>query len=276
MSAVTRVGVIGLGLMGSGIAEVCARAGLDVRVVEADRERLDAGLHRLRSSLTRAVERAKIDARAADEAWARVSGFTTLEALADRELIIEAASEDEALKLDLFARLDALADPSAVLASNTSAIPIGRLAAATTRPARVIGLHFFNPAPVMQLVEVIAPSTTSAEVLEQVQAVAVALGKTPVRAPDRAGFVVNALLIPYLLDAVRMLERGDATAVDIDTAMRLGCGHPMGPLELADLAGLDTVAAAAGSLGLTAPAMLSELVAAGHLGRKSGRGFHDY
>lgn len=274
MSEITRVGVIGLGLMGSGIAELCARAGLDVRVVETDEERLDAGLERVRVSLARAVERAKLDAADADDAMARITGVTDIEALADRELIIEAASEDEALKLDLFARLDAIADRSAILASNTSAIPIGRLAAATAWPDRVVGLHFFNPAPVMQLVEVIAASTTTDDALERARAFAVRLGKTPVRAPDTAGFIVNALLIPYLLDGIRMLERGDATADDIDTAMRLGCGHPMGPLELADFAGLDTVAAAASSLGLEPPAMLRRLVAAGDLGRKSGQGFY--
>ena len=276
MSGITRVGVIGLGLMGSGIAELCARAGLDVVVVETGTATLDAGLVRVRASLDHAVERSKLDAAAADAAIARLTGVTAIESLADRELVIEAAAEDEALKLDLFARLDALVDPSAILASNTSAIPIARLAAATARPERVVGLHFFNPAPVMQLVEVIPSAATSAECVESVRAFAERLGKTTVRAPDRAGFIVNALLIPYLLDGIRMLERGDATADDIDTAMRLGCGHPMGPLELADLAGLDTVAAAASSLGLDPPRALTELIAGGRLGRKSGRGFYEY
>jgi 3-hydroxybutyryl-CoA dehydrogenase len=276
VSDITRVGVIGLGLMGSGIAEVCARAGLDVRVVETDEARLAAGLDRVRSSLARAVERGKLDATTSDAAILRINGVADVEALADRDLVVEAASEDETLKLELFARLDALADPGAILASNTSAIPIARLAAATSRPERVLGVHFFNPAPVMQLVELIPAVTTSAETFERARAFTVALGKTPVRAPDRAGFIVNALLIPYLLDGIRMLERGDASAEDIDEAMRLGCGHPMGPLELADFAGLDTVAAAAGPLGLEVPAVLARLVAAGDVGRKSGRGFYSY
>lgn len=276
MSEITRVGVIGLGLMGSGIAEVCARARLDVRVVETDGERLAAGIDRILASLARAVERGKLDAAAADAARARIHGVTGIDQLADRDLVVEAASEDEALKLDLFVRLDAQADPSAILASNTSAIPISRLAAATSRPERVLGIHFFNPAPVMQLVELIPSAATADAVFERARAFAVQLDKTPVRAPDRAGFIVNALLIPYLLDGIRMLERGEATAEDIDTAMRLGCGHPMGPLELADLAGLDTVAAAADSLGLEPPSALACLVADGHLGRKSGRGFYDY
>lgn len=268
--------MVGLGLMGSGIAELCARADLDVVAVETDETRLEAGLDRVRDSLARAVDRGKLDARAAERARTRIVGALAVEALADRDLVIEAASEDEALKLELFARLDALAGPSTTLASNTSAIPIGRLAAATTRPDRVVGLHFFNPAPVMGLVEVIPAASTSADTFERARAFAIRLGKTPVRAPDRPGFIVNALLIPYLLDGIRMLERGDATAVDIDTAMRLGCGHPMGPLELADLAGLDTVAAAARSLGLEPPAALARLIAAGDLGRKSGRGFYDH
>jgi 3-hydroxybutyryl-CoA dehydrogenase len=276
VSDISRVGVIGLGLMGSGIAELCARAGLDVLVVETDDARLDTGLGRVRASLARAVERGKLDAGAAEEARARISGATAVEHVADRELIIEAASEDEELKLRLFARLDAITDASAILASNTSAIPIERLAAATARPQRVVGLHFFNPAPVMQLVEVIPAASTSTEAVERARAFALRLGKTPVRAPDRPGFIVNALLIPYLLAGIRMVERGEASAIDVDTAMRLGCGHPMGPLELADFAGLDTVLAAALSLGIEPPTALERLVAAGDLGRKSGRGFYDH
>lgn len=276
MSDITRVGIIGLGLMGSGIAELSARAGLDVRVVETDEDRLDAGLERVRASLARAVERGKLDVDAAAEARARIAGGTALEDLVDRELVVEAASEDEGLKLALFARLDAIVDGSGILASNTSAIPIERLAAVTARPERVVGLHFFNPAPVMQLVEVIPASSTSGATVERARSFTLRLGKTPVSAPDRPGFIVNALLIPYLLDAIRMVQRGEASAVDIDTAMRLGCGHPMGPLELADFAGLDTVAAAGRSLGIEPPAVLERLVAAGHLGRKTGRGFYEH
>lgn len=280
----TRVGVIGLGLMGSGIAEVCARAGHDVRVVETTAATLDAGLDRLARSLDRGVARGKLTAEDADAARARVTGGTDLGELADREVVIEAAVEDEALKLDLFRRLDAVvASPDAILASNTSAIPISRLAAATASPGRVIGLHFFNPAPVMELVEVIPALQTTPATVDAARAFATGLGKTCVTAPDRAGFVVNALLIPYLLAGIRMLERGEASAADIDTAMRLGCAHPMGPLELCDLAGLDTVASAARSLHreygealYAPPPLLLRMVDAGMLGRKSGRGFHAY
>lgn len=282
-SGVGVVGVVGLGLMGSGIAEVCARAGHEVRAVEADAESVAVGLARVRASLARAVERGKVSPEDADAARARIIATTELPDLAGCDLVIEAATEDEAAKLAIFRRLDAVVAPDAIVASNTSAIPISRLAAATAHPERVLGLHFFNPAPVMGLVEVIAADATARAVAERATAFVRDLGKTPVAAPDRAGFIVNALLVPYLLAGIRMLERGLASAEDIDTAMRLGCGHPMGPLELADLTGLDTVAAAAASLHRDSgeplhepPALLRELVDAGRLGRKSGRGFHDY
>jgi 3-hydroxybutyryl-CoA dehydrogenase len=213
----------------------------------------------------------------------RVRGGLDVAELADRELVIEAASEDEALKLDLFRRLDDVVGDTALLASNTSAIPISRIAAATGAPERVIGLHFFNPAPVMGLVEVIPGLRTSPEITRRAVQFVEHLGKTPVVAPDRAGFIVNALLVPYLLAGIRMLDTGNASADDIDAAMRLGCGHPMGPLELADLAGLDTVAAAATSLHrefgeaqYAPPPLLQRMVESGLLGRKSGAGFHRY
>lgn len=283
MSGIPRVGVVGLGLMGSGIAEVSARAGLEVRVAEAGEVALEAGLARIRASLHRAVERGKATREEADAALARISGSPDLAPLADCDLVIEAVVEDEAVKIALFRQLDELLGPEAVLASNTSAIPIGVLAAATSRPSSVIGLHFFNPAPVMELVEVIPALRTSPETTERATAFVASLGKTAVRAPDRGGFIVNALLIPYLLSGIRMVESGMASAEDVDTAMRLGCAHPMGPLQLADLAGLDTVASAADALHrefgephLVAPPLLRRMVEAGLLGRKSGEGFYRY
>ena len=279
-----RVGVIGLGLMGSGIAELCARAGHEVRVIETDARALAAGLERVRRSLDRGVERGKLTAAEADAAADRITGSVEFADLADRQLVIEAAIEDETLKTDLFRRLDAVVtDPSAIIASNTSAIAISKLAAATTQPGRVVGLHFFNPAPVMELVEVIGSLSSGPDTLARADAFVRGLGKTTVVAPDRAGFIVNALLVPYLLAGIRMLDGGHATAEDIDTAMRLGCAHPMGPLELADLAGLDTVVAAAASLQrefaeplYAPPPLLLRLVEAGRLGRKSGTGFYEY
>ncbi len=278
----TRVGVVGAGLMGSGIAEVCARHGHDVTVVETSEEALAAGLERLERSLARGVERGKLTAGESAEARGRVTGAVDLDALADRELVIEAATENEAAKLEIFRRLDAVVDPDTVLASNTSAIPISRLGAATTRPERVVGLHFFNPAPVMELVEIIPALLTSPATLDRARDFATGLGKTCVVAPDRAGFVVNALLIPYLLAAIRMVESG-TSAETVDTAMRLGCAHPLGPLALADLAGLDTVASAAEALHrehgeplYAPPPLLRRMVESGLLGRKTGRGFHTY
>ncbi|CAN5269053.1 3-hydroxybutyryl-CoA dehydrogenase [soil metagenome] len=283
MSGIATVGVVGLGLMGSGIAEVCARAGLEVRAVESGEAALQAGLGRIRASLARAVDRGKAGQEEADAASARIRASTELTDLAGCDLVIEAIVEDQAAKLELFGRLDAILGADAILASNTSAIPIGVLSGATSRPGSVIGVHFFNPAPVMQLVEVIPALRTDERTVERAREFVRSVGKTAVAAPDRAGFVVNALLIPYLLSAIRMLETGHATADDIDTAMRLGCAHPMGPLELADLAGLDTVASAAWALHrehhephYAPPPLLQRMVEAGMLGRKSGRGFFSY
>lgn len=281
---ITRVGIVGGGLMGSGIAEVCGRAGIDTVVVEASADLADAASSRVGRSLAKAVERGKLDADDREATLSRIRFLTDLGGLADRELIIEAIVEDRGAKRDLFSRIDAVAPWASVLASNTSSIPIVDLATATSRPGRVVGLHFFNPVPVMRLVEVIPSLLTDATTVELVTGfAATTLGKTVVRAPDRAGFIVNALLIPYLTDAIRMLEAGHATREDIDAAMTLGAGYPMGPLALCDLIGTDTVAAVAESLyeefgepRLAPPALLRRMVAGGLLGRKTGHGFYEY
>ncbi len=271
--------------MGSGIAEVCARSGLDVVVSEVRAEFAAAARQRVEKSLVRAVETGKATEDQAAEAAARIRIVVGLEELADRQLVIEAATESETLKLAVFAELDRIVtDQQAILASNTSSIPISKLSVATGRPDRVVGVHFFNPAPVQKLVEIIPSLLTSTETTERVAAFASeALGKTVVMAKDRAGFVVNALLIPYLLSAVRMFEAGHATPEDIDNGMVLGCAHPMGPLRLLDLVGLDTTKSAAESMyaeygepHYAPPALLSRMVEAGLLGRKSGRGFYEY
>lgn len=284
MTKIERVGVIGLGLMGSGIAEVLARSGVEVIAAESTPESLRDGLTRVHSSLKRATEKGRLSVEDANAAADRISGGASLEALAGCQLMIEAATENVDAKLGIFRKLDVIGGPETILASNTSSIPITDLAAAVSAPERVIGMHFFNPAPAMDLVEVVAATQTDpntvAAVMEFVHDV---LGKTPVEVPDRAGFVVNALLVPYLLSAIRMLDAGRATEANIDTAMRLGCGHPMGPLTLTDLIGLDVVAAAADSMyqeylepQYATPPLLLRMVAAGWLGRKSGRGFFPY
>jgi 3-hydroxybutyryl-CoA dehydrogenase len=285
MSEITRVGVAGCGLMGSGIAEICARGGLDVIVREIDSAAAEAGLARIDASLARAVRAGKITAEDRDAALARLTVTTRLEDLADRELVIEAATENPVVKAALFAELDrVVAGPETILATNTSSIPVIQVAQATRRPERVVGLHFFNPVPVQRLVEVIPSVLTSPGVVERVTAlVTKTLGKTTIKAPDRSGFVVNALLVPYLLAAIRMLDAGYATAEDIDLGMTLGCAHPMGPLRLADLIGLDTLKAVADSMyeeykepNYAAPPLLRRMTDAGLLGRKTGRGFYDY
>ncbi len=285
MDGITRVGVVGCGLMGSGIAEVCARAGIQVVVVESNDKALSAGRERVIRSLDRAAGRGKLDPAERDGALSRLTFSTDLEVMADRELVLEAVVEDESAKAQVFARLDKIVTaPDALFASNTSAIPIMKLAMVTSRPEHVLGLHFFNPVPVLPLVEVVASLLTADETVQSAERFAVnQLNKTTIRARDRAGFIVNALLVPYLLSAVRMLESGFASAADIDQGMVLGCAHPMGPLHLADLIGLDTTKAIADSLYeefreplFSPPPLLLRMVDAGLLGKKTGQGFHHY
>jgi 3-hydroxybutyryl-CoA dehydrogenase len=285
MDSIERVGVVGCGLMGAGIAEVAARAGLDVLVREVDAAACERGRARIEASLERAARSGKLDPEAEKQARTRLNFTTELADLADRQLVVEAVIEDEVEKTHVFAMLDKVVeDPAAVLASNTSSIPIMKLAMATKRPEQVIGIHFFNPVPVLKLVELVPSLLTSDETLAAAERIATeTLGKRVIRSQDRAGFVVNALLIPYLLSAIRMLESGFATAADIDAGMVEGCAHPMGPLALTDLIGLDTTMAVAESLYdefkeplFAPPPLLSRMVDAGLLGRKSGRGFYDY
>jgi 3-hydroxybutyryl-CoA dehydrogenase len=282
---ITRIGVIGAGLMGSGIAEVCARAGLDVVVREVDSAAAAAGRARIEGSLGRRVKAGKLTPSDRDAMLERISVTTELDQLSDRDLVVEAATENPAVKARLFSELDAIVNRAdAILATNTSSIPIVAVARATARPAQVIGLHFFNPAPVQRLVEVIPSLLTAKETADRALAfVTGSLGKTAITARDRSGFVVNALLVPYLLTAIRMVEAGHATAEDIDTGMTLGCAHPMGPLALSDLVGLDTLEAIADSMyaeyaepTYAPPPLLRRMTAAGLLGRKTGQGFYDY
>ncbi len=283
MNGFNHIGVVGAGLMGAGIAEVAARAGKDVVLIDANPAAAEAGHDRLRASLERAEQRGKITDAA--EVLKRITVSSDLEALADRDLVIEAIVEDEAAKTTLFTRLDAIVtDPEAVLASNTSSIPIMKLAVATERPAQVIGLHFFNPVPVLSLVELVPSLLTAQDTADRVRTfVEQDLGKHPIDSQDRAGFVVNALLIPFVLSAIRMLESGFATAEDIDQGLVRGAAHPQGPLALADLIGLDTTKAVAESLYeefkeplYAPPPLLARMVDAGLLGRKTGRGFYHY
>ncbi len=247
MNDIRRVGVVGSGLMGSGIAEVSARAGLDVVVREVDAGAAEAGQQRLTTSLDRGVRSGKLTEEERDVALSKVSFTTDYDELGDRQLIVEAVVEDEGLKIDVFRALDkVVTDPAAILASNTSSIPIMKLGIATSRPEQVIGIHFFNPVPVLRLVELVTSLLTSEGTHARASEFATdVLGKRVIRSQDRAGFVVNALLIPYILSAIRMMESGFATADDIDTGMVEGCNHPMGPLRLADLIGLDTTQAVA-------------------------------
>ncbi|KAA1418961.1 3-hydroxybutyryl-CoA dehydrogenase [Nocardioides humilatus] len=277
-----RIGVVGGGLMGSGIAEVCARAGRDVIVAEANEPAAEAARTRIEKSLRRAAERGKLDNP--DAVLARVRFVTDLEALADRDLVIEAIIEAEEAKVELFAKLDKIVNADTILASNTSSIPIMKLAVATSRPQQVLGIHFFNPVPVLKLVELVPSLMTSEETTARSRAfVEEGLNKQAILCQDRAGFVVNALLIPFILSAIRMMESGFATAEDIDHGLVLGAAHPQGPLALADLIGLDTTKAVAESLYeefkeplYAPPPLLQRMVSAGLLGRKTGRGFYTY
>ncbi|MEU6573673.1 3-hydroxybutyryl-CoA dehydrogenase [Streptomyces sp. NPDC046805] len=284
MNPVTRLGIVGCGLMGSGIAEVAARSGIDVLVAEATHDAAEAGRRRITASLDRGVRSGKLSDEQRDQTFTRLSFTHDLGDMADRQFVIEAVAENRDIKTDVIRALDkAVEDPAAILATNTSSIPIIDLAIATERPTQVIGMHFFNPVPVQRLVELIPALTTTRETVERTRNFAQQLGKEAIQAPDRSGFVVNALLVPYLLSAVRMLEAGAAVASDIDRGMELGCAHPMGPLRLLDLIGLDTAQAVAESMYeefkeplYAPPALLRRMVAAGHLGRKSGHGFYAY
>jgi 3-hydroxybutyryl-CoA dehydrogenase len=282
---IQRVGVVGCGLMGSGIAEAAARAGLDVRVVDLDLASLERGRERISGSIARAQKGGKLSEPDAGAAIARIEYAADIGSLSDRQLVIEAVVESEPEKVTVFEMLDKVVEaPDAVLASNTSSIPIMKLAMATGRPSQVMGIHFFNPVPVLPLVELVTSLLTSDETVQTAERFATEqLGKQVIRSQDRAGFIVNALLIPYILSAVRMLESGFATADDIDLGMVKGCAHPMGPLALADLIGLDTTMAVANSLYqefkeplYAPPPLLARMVEAGLLGRKSDRGFYDY
>ena len=281
---VERVGVVGCGLMGSGIAEVCAKAGVDVVVREIDQESVAVGRARIEASLEKASQRGKLSDDEIVSALSRLRFTTDLGDMADRDLVVEAVPESETLKLDVFRALDKVMAGGAILASNTSSIPIMKLAMATDRPESVIGLHFFSPVPVLKLVELVASLLSDPSVADRAVAFAEqVLDKRVIRCKDRSGFIVNALLIPYIVSAIRMLESGFATEEDIDTGMVLGCNHPMGPLALADFIGLDTTMAAAQSLYdefkeplYAPPPLLARMVVGGLLGRKSGRGFYAY
>lgn len=283
--AITRVGVVGCGVMGAGIAEICARAGLDVRVAVRTTASREAGLARILKSLERSVRKQQMTEERQSSTVGRITFTTDLVDLADRGLVVEAVVEHADVKADIFATLDkAIQAPDAILASNTSSIPITSLARATTRPERVLGMHFFNPVTRMPLVELVESLVTTADATRRAEKfLNTVLDKQVVRSRDRAGFVVNALLIPYILSAIAMFESGFASAADIDKAMKLGCAHPMGPLELADLIGLDVILNVAEALHaefreshLRPPPLLVRMVESGFLGAKSGRGFHTH
>ncbi len=280
---ISHVGVVGCGLMGSGIAEVCARAGYTVIVREVTGELLEAGLARINNSMERAVAKGKLSAADRDAARARIIGTTDMAAFAGCDLVIEAVVENLDLKRKIFAELDAIAPPHAILASNTSSLAVTEMAAATKRPAKVLGLHFMQPVPVMPLLEIVRTFLTGEETFQTAKAFGESLGKTIVVSKDTPGFIVNLLLIPYLLQAIEALERGVATKEDFDTAIRLGLNHPMGPFTLLDFVGLDTTLFIADAVfaetkdpRFAAPPLLRRMVAAGYLGRKSGKGFYDY
>lgn len=281
--AIQRVGVVGCGLMGSGIAQVCAQAGFPTVVREVNAELVDKGLKGIEKNLARLVEKGAITEGGKGEIRSRLRGVTSLDELRDSDVIVEAIVEQLPAKRELFSSLDSLCPPSTIFASNTSSLTIIEIAAATKRPERFVGLHFFNPVPVMKLVEVVRTIATDAAVYEEMVAFGAKLGKTPVRAQDSGGFIVNRLLVPYLLDAIRALEERVGSVVDIDNSMKLGCGYPMGPFTLLDFVGLDTTYYISQIMfeeykekRFAAPPLLKRMVLAGWYGKKSGRGFYDY
>ncbi len=283
MAGVKTVGVVGCGLMGSGIVQVSAQAGLKTIVREADQAFLDKGLGRIKKFLDDGVTKGKVTAEDRDKTLANISGTTKLEDLAGCDLVIEAVTENIAVKKEIFSTLDAVCAPDAVLATNTSSLSVTEIAAFAKKPERVLGLHFFNPVPLMKLVEIIRALPTGEAAFERAKGYVEAIGKTPVIAKDAPGFVVNRLLVPYLIDAIRVFESGLATKEDIDNGMKLGCGYPMGPLQLLDFVGLDTTYYIANIMfeefrepRFAPPPLLKRMVLAGRLGRKSGRGFYDY
>jgi len=281
--AIAKVGVVGCGLMGSGIAQVCAQAGYSTVAREVSAELLEKGLKGIEKNLGRLVEKGSLTEAARNETRGRLKGTTSVDDLKDCDVVVEAIIEQLPMKRELFGALDKLCPPQTIFASNTSSLPIIEIAASTKRPQRFVGLHFFNPVPVMKLVEVVKTVATDPDVYEQMVAFGGKLGKTPVRANDGGGFIVNRLLVPYLLDAVRALEEGVGSIVDIDTSMKLGCGYPMGPFTLLDFVGLDTTYYISQIMfdefkekRFASPPLLKRMVLAGWNGRKSGRGFYDY
>ena len=283
MAAVKTVGVVGCGLMGSGIVQVSAQAGLKTIVREADQAFLDKGLGRIKKFLEDGVAKGKVTAEDRDKTLANISGTTKLEDLASCDLVIEAVTENIDVKKEVFSTLDRVCAADAVLATNTSSLSVTEIAAFAKKPERVLGLHFFNPVPLMKLVEIVRALSTNDASFERAKGYVETIGKTPVIANDAPGFVVNRLLVPYILDAIRVYESGLASKEDIDNGMKLGCGHPMGPLTLLDFVGLDTTYYIANIMfeefreaRFAPPPLLKRMVKAGHLGRKSGRGFYDY
>ena len=281
--AIQTVGVVGCGLMGSGIAQVAAQAGFTTVVREVSAELVDLGLKGIEKNLGRMVEKATLTDAQKSEIRGRLRGTTAIEDLKDCDVIVEAIIEQLPAKRELFGKLDALCPAATIFASNTSSLTITEIATATKRPDRFVGLHFFNPVPVMKLVEVVRTIATDPAVYEEMVAFGARLGKTPVRAHDSTGFIVNRLLVPYLLDAIRALEEGVGSIEDIDNSMKLGCGHPMGPLTLLDFVGLDTTYYIANIMfeefrerRFASPPLLKRMVLAGWNGRKTGRGFYDY
>jgi 3-hydroxybutyryl-CoA dehydrogenase len=283
MAEIKRVGVLGCGLMGSGIAQVCAAAGYDTLVREVSDELCERGIGGISKQLGKSVEKGKMTAEDRDAIVGRLRGTTRLEDLADCDIIIEAVVEDLAMKNEMWRTLDAVCGPNTIFASNTSSLTIADMAAATKRPERMVGLHFFNPVPVMKLVEVVKTIATDTQVFDTAFDFAKSLGKEPIVCKDNSGFVVNLLLVPYMMDAIRCLEQGVATTEDIDKGMRLGTGYPMGPFVLCDFVGLDTLDKIGGIMfeeykekRYASPPLLKRMVSLGYYGRKSGKGFYDY